>query len=102
MDLRGMVVAPSPDKPPTHSESRWGRERGRSIPFPTPRDVCIHVGDWALRGRADHNWKRPECPNLGRQGVCAGARPNARGGELSFQNVLRATGGPPPEEPISE
>jgi hypothetical protein len=25
--------APAPDKPPTHSESRWGRERGRSIPF---------------------------------------------------------------------
>src|SRR5256885_16300257 len=25
--------APSPDKPLKHSESRWGRERGRSIPF---------------------------------------------------------------------
>src|SRR5262249_21670999 len=23
-----------PDKPPAHSENRWGRERGRSIPFP--------------------------------------------------------------------
>src|SRR5262252_4583345 len=22
-----------PDKPPAHSENRWGRERGRSIPF---------------------------------------------------------------------
>ena len=25
--------APFPDKPPAHSENRWGRERGRSIPF---------------------------------------------------------------------
>jgi hypothetical protein len=31
--------APSPEKPPTHSESRWGRERGRSIPFATELQI---------------------------------------------------------------
>jgi hypothetical protein len=31
--------APSPDKPPTHSERRWGRERGRSIPFATEHQI---------------------------------------------------------------
>jgi hypothetical protein len=30
--VRGMVVLLS-DKPPAHSENRWGRGRGRSIPF---------------------------------------------------------------------
>ena len=31
-DLRGMMMLLL-QTPPAHSESRWGRERGRSIPF---------------------------------------------------------------------
>jgi len=34
--------APAPDKPPTHSESRWGRERGRSIP-----SHRVYLGGWS-------------------------------------------------------
>jgi len=43
-------AAPSPDKPPTHSESRWGRERGRSIPFATFR------GDAATQSLSEAKW----------------------------------------------
>src|SRR5262249_16510548 len=36
-----------PDKPPKHSESRWGRERGRSIPFSDlPR--CLPYGRYLV------------------------------------------------------
>src|SRR5262249_20354063 len=30
-----------PDKPPAHSENRWGRERGRSIPFSECRERTL-------------------------------------------------------------
>ena len=41
--------APSPDKPPGHSECRRGRERGRSIPFTTGRFFGPTVANGALR-----------------------------------------------------
>src|SRR5215831_2173860 len=33
-----------PDKPPAHSENRWGRERGRSIPFSEVPALLAYVG----------------------------------------------------------
>src|ERR1700752_3775660 len=40
-----------PDKPPAHSENRWGRERGRSIPFLDKRPKTL-LG-LAIRARAE-------------------------------------------------
>jgi hypothetical protein len=40
--VRGMVVLLLLTSPPTHSETRWGRERGRSIPFTSLRGNVRH------------------------------------------------------------
>jgi hypothetical protein len=45
--------APSPDKAPAYSESSWGQERGRFIPFATDR---IFVADGRFRGHNGHGW----------------------------------------------
>src|SRR5262245_34484684 len=40
-----------PDKPPAHSENRWGRERGRSIPFSEVAKRSDYVCSWGTSGR---------------------------------------------------
>src|SRR5215813_791122 len=47
--MREAWGAPSPDKPPKQSESRWGRERGRSIPF---SEVTSEASDFRLGGQS--------------------------------------------------
>src|SRR5262249_60788189 len=43
----GALWCSFPDKPPKHSESRWGRERGRSIPFSDLGRCPIESAKWA-------------------------------------------------------
>src|SRR5262245_13699768 len=46
-----------PDKPPAHSENRWGRERGRSIPFSViGTDRKKTLADIALAAYVPHDY----------------------------------------------
>src|SRR5262249_46504447 len=47
--MREAWGAPSPDKPLKYSERRWGRERGRSIPF---SEVTNEAPDFRLGGQS--------------------------------------------------
>jgi hypothetical protein len=63
-------------KAPTHSESRWGRERGRSIPFAT---YCSATQSRSLSERSGHRPRWVARPDLTSREVRAGAQQRAKG-----------------------
>jgi hypothetical protein len=65
--------APSADKPLKHSESRWGRERGRSIPFSdlNGAELCIALSFWQQGNR-----RRAKSRHYRNEGPCLLASPN--------------------------